>query len=174
MKDFSLAFQQHERWLRTVLYARIQDRSAVEDLLQEVWIKLFKHRASLDVPDGLAPWLYRVALREVLMHRRKLGRRKERWRQHAESCGVTADASGTDPLAWMIDEELRDTVHEALQRVAAQDREILLLKHWESYTYQQIAERLGLPLDTVVYRLARARRRLRAEILTCQRSVIEP
>ena len=133
-------------------------------MFQDIAIKLLGQRASLRDPQSVGPWLYRVALREVLIYRRRLGRRRNHLRQFCElrAAEKTADI---DPLQWMIAEESRLLVRQALADLGAQDREILLLKHTENCTYRQIADRLGLHLDTVVYRLRRARGRLRARIL---------
>jgi RNA polymerase sigma-70 factor (ECF subfamily) len=51
-----------------------------------------------------------------------------------------------------------------LYGLSAQDREILMLKHSERWTYREIAEYLGISADKVVYRLARARARLRQRL----------
>ena len=58
----------------------------------------------------------------------------------------------------------------ALREMAAEDREILALKHLDGLSYRELAERLGVPEGTVMSRLYRARERLRQSVNTCQKS----
>ena len=67
--------------------------------------------------------------------------------------------------------ELRQTVREALQTLAPKDREILLLKYTEDWSYHQLAAHLGIGHSAVEARLHRARQRLRDRLI--QTSVSE-
>src|SRR5580704_9919043 len=85
----------HSRWLRTVIAARSRDASAVDEVYQEVALAVVKQEA--DVPDArVAPWLYRIAVRQALLYRRRLGR--QRRLQANFSLGRPADAEAAlDP-----------------------------------------------------------------------------
>jgi RNA polymerase sigma-70 factor (ECF subfamily) len=72
----------------------------------------------------------------------------------------------------MMAEETGRLLREMIARLPPQDREMLLLKHAHRWTYQQIADHLGLPFDTVVYRLARARLRARRLLAASQRDAV--
>lgn len=56
----------------------------------------------------------------------------------------------------------KEDIEEALLRLGAEDREIILLKYIDGLTYRSVADRLEIPIGTVMSRLYHARRRLRA------------
>lgn len=154
----------HGRWLRTVILARTGEAQGVEDVFQEVAMAAVRQRAPLADPTKVCGWLYQLAVRQSLLYRRQLGRRRRiqrRW--------VDAQDSGTavryDPASWLMRVEQQDLVRRALAQLAPRDREILLLKYSEDWSYQQLAQQLGVSQSAVEARLHRARQRLR-QLLT--------
>jgi RNA polymerase sigma-70 factor (ECF subfamily) len=115
--------------------------------------------------EKAAPWLYRLAVRQTLLYRRKHGRRRKlidrvaRRNQPSE-----ADNRDPDPLAWLLAEERRRQVREAMSRLGRHDAEILMLKYIEEWSYRELAEHLGVSESAVEARLHRARQRLRTEL----------
>src|SRR5688572_24307173 len=76
--DWAAALARHGRWLRQVILCRLGERQAVEEVMQEV--SLAAAAAPHDGTVGsaqVAPWLYRVTVRQVLVYRRKSGRRRK-------------------------------------------------------------------------------------------------
>jgi RNA polymerase sigma-70 factor (ECF subfamily) len=160
---------QHERWLRTVIVARTGDPQAVDEVLQEVALAVMRHAPRSVDSANLAPWLYRVAVRQSLLHRRKLGRQR-RLRESAARrwSDVEAGGSDADPLSWLIADERRQMIRHALTRLARRDAEILLLKYTENWSYRQLAEHLGVSASAIESRLGRARERFRSQLANLQ------
>lgn len=75
-----------------------------------------------------------------------------------------SDNRTADPLSWLLTEERRGQVHDALAKMPKRDAEILLLKYTEDWSYHAIAEHLGVSESAVETRLHRARHRLRTEL----------
>lgn len=162
--EWQLVWQEHAGWLRTVLRARVKDDLIADELLQAVNVSAWTHRNQLSDDSRVGPWLYRIALRQVLMFWRREGRRRQRFKPLDLGWDGACDR-GDDPLTWLARTEVHEQVRQALALMCAQDREILMLKHSEQWTYRQIADYLGLTMDTVVHRLARARNRLRKQLV---------
>jgi RNA polymerase sigma factor (sigma-70 family) len=158
--DWAAALAAHDRWLRTAVLARLGERQAVDEVLQEVALAAVAQRAPLDDPAKVAGWLYRLAVRQVLMYRRKCGRR-HRIDGHYAALRAEAGAAAPDPLEWLVSVERRHLVREALARLPRRDAEILLLKYTEDWTYRDLADHLGIGESAVEARLHRARGRLR-------------
>ena len=133
------AIADHDRWLRTAVFARLADQQ-------------------------FGAWLYRVAIRQALLYRRKRSRERSRIRTYAERTGAGTGTAANDPLRWILDDEQARLVQRALQRLVARDRELLLLKYSEGWSCSQLAERLGVSVTAVETRLHRARQRLRHEL----------
>jgi RNA polymerase sigma-70 factor (ECF subfamily) len=138
--------------------ARRGGRQTADDLFGEVWLQAYVARATYDPARGARlPWLYGIA-RNVL---------RGHWRnRHTDE--VVLPNPPTDPWADADDrlaaaqqfEELR----RALQRLGADEREVLLLVAWERLTPAEVADVLDIPQGTARSRLHRARHLMRAQI----------
>lgn len=161
----------HEGWLRAVVRARVRDDGVVDEVMQEVFLAAARHETPAD-RAGSGRWLYRVAVRQALLYRRRLGRARRlaaRYRRNGSPQRRTTQ--GGDPLQWLLDEERRQRVRTALEQLPARDAEILLLKYTQDFNYGRLAEYLSISRAAVEARLHRARQRLRAALI--QKSVVE-
>jgi RNA polymerase sigma-70 factor (ECF subfamily) len=163
--DWSQLLVQHDRWLRTVIYARLGSSEGVDEVLQEVALAAVRQRAPIADVTKVAPWLYRLAVVQSLLYRRTHGRRRKLIDRYVTRWPLTEhDVGAPDPLAWLLADERRRQVREAVKRLAPRDAEILLLKYTEEWNYNQLATRLGISHSAVETRLHRARARLRNEL----------
>jgi RNA polymerase sigma-70 factor (ECF subfamily) len=157
--DWGSALSAHDRWLRVAVLARLGERQAAEEVLQEVALAAVAQRAPLADTSKLGAWLYRLAVRQTLLYRRRQGRRHRLVNRYAQHNGESRNAP--DPLGWLLLDERRRLVREALARLPRRDAEILLLKYTEDWSYRELAAHLGLTEAAVEARLFRARGRLR-------------
>jgi RNA polymerase sigma-70 factor (ECF subfamily) len=160
--DWPAMLAEHGRWLRTVVLARVGDYAAVDDVLQEVAATAIEKGHQLRDPSRAAPWLYRLAVVGALQYRRRQGRRRKLIdRFAARHLPSESDSREADPLDWLLADERKSLVRRALSHLPQRDAEILLLKYTEDWSYQQLAERLGLSTSAVEARLHRARQKMR-------------
>ncbi|HUG67318.1 MAG TPA: sigma-70 family RNA polymerase sigma factor [Pirellulaceae bacterium] len=163
--DWQAALAQNDRWLRTIVYSRLRDRDAVNDVMQEVALAVVRQSSPLSDASKIAPWLYRLAVRQVLLFYRKFGRQRKLLDGYAERFeSVAARETNADPLDWLLASERRQMVRVAVERLAPLDAEVLLLKYTENWSYDEIARHLGVSHGAVESRLHRARQRLREEL----------
>lgn len=164
--DWAAAVAEHRRWLRTVVYSRVGDVHAVDEILQEVTLAAVAQSAEAAEVANVQAWLYRVAVRQSLLWRRQLGREKRRTQGWADRRRQLPETNGhtLDPLRWLLVDEERELVRQALEQLKPRDRELLLLKYTEHWTCRELAERLGINTSAVETRLERARRRLRTAL----------
>ena len=174
----------HRGWLSAVIFARVRDHDAVEEVLQETALA-----ASVAAQRGIGPtddtgqkrWLYRVALRQSMLYRRNQGRNKHKNNGYAIHLSQVATATGSEashkteqdrnnPLAILLATEKSDLVQRAMQRLSNADCEILFLKYTENWSCGDMASRLGVSLSAVKSRLLRARGNLRRELLSMNHS----
>ncbi|MBX6312375.1 MAG: RNA polymerase sigma factor [Isosphaeraceae bacterium] len=170
--DWAAALAEHDRWLRTAVLARLGERQAVDEVMQEVALAAVAQRAPLADPSKVGAWLYRLAIRATLLYRRRCGRQHklaDRFARRLRDTGGPAPEA--DPLDWLVRVERDRLVGEALARLPRRDAEILLLKYTEGWSYRDLAAHLGLSESAVEARLHRVRRRLRDEL--ARRSAIE-
>ena len=163
--DWAAALARHERWLRTVVRARLGERQAVDEVMQEVSLAAVAQAAPLANPNKLGAWLYRLAVRQVLLYRRGRGRSRKLVDGYARRTEVGNGAgAGADPLGWLLADERAELVRRAMARLPPRDAEVLSLKYTEHWSYRDLAAHLGVSEAAVEARLHRARARLRAEL----------
>jgi RNA polymerase sigma-70 factor (ECF subfamily) len=162
--DWPAVLAAHDRWLRSVVYVRVGEPQAVDEVMQEVSLAAVRQQAPITDADKVAPWLYRLAVRISLLYRRKQGRRRKLVEGYARQQRPMDRQREPDPLDWLLAEERRERVRIALAQLPRRDAEILLLKYTEDWSYRQLAERLGASPSAIEARLHRARQRLRAEL----------
>jgi RNA polymerase sigma-70 factor (ECF subfamily) len=75
--DWQAALAEHDRWLRTVVLARAGEVQAVDEIMQEVSLAAVRQSAPLADAAKVAPWLYRLAVTQALLYRRRQGRRRK-------------------------------------------------------------------------------------------------
>lgn len=163
--DWSSVLAEHSLWLRTVVCARLGEPQAIDEVMQDVALAALRQQAPLHDPAKVGAWLYRLAVRQTLLYRRKLGRRRKLVDRYVRfgRAGMAGEDQA-DPLDWLLAKERRAQVGKAMTRLPRRDLEILLLKYTEDWSYKALAEHLGVSHSAVETRLHRARQRLRSEL----------
>ena len=185
--DWPEMLRHHEPWLRKVLRCRISDAHAVDDLFQEIAVAVFrqleirdhaKHsqgaqtnqdRSELkktlpENPEKVGPWLYRVAIRQAINFHRKQSRKS----QPQIVSDLVVPSTSPEPLDWMLHQESDQTLARCIEQLNHSDREILMLKFTEHWSYQQLADHLGISVRAVEHRLLKARKKLRELLVSAQ------
>lgn len=163
--DWEAALSEHDRWLRTIVRSRVGEAAAVDEVMQEVALAAVRQAAPLSDATKVGPWLYRLAVRQSLLYRRKIGRQKKLTQRYTDKFRPTeTDHRRPDPLSWILASERQKMIRIALDRLLPNDREILLLKYTESWSYHEIADHLGVSHSAVEARLHRARQRMKSEL----------
>ena len=167
--DWQRELSEHRRWLATVLRARGVEVHALDEVLQEVHIAAVKHADRLRDPTKVAPWLYRIAVTCALQYRRRLGRGKRLIERYAAEQSTQFEP---DPLDWLLADEQRRIVREAIASLPPRDAELLLLKYTEDWSYRQLAEHFGVTVSSIESRLHRAREKMRQALARLAPEVI--
>jgi len=136
-------------------YARLMgDRGVSEDLVQEVFLRILRYRASYQPGTPFRPWIYQIARNARFDHYRKSPPRE---REAFDPERLRA-AAPPDPAQQEQEAEL---LHRALGELSDDKREILILARFQELKYTEIAGLLGCELNTVKTRVHRALQDLR-------------
>lgn len=152
-----------------LVYGILADSADAADVTQEVFLRVFRGIRGFRRSSSLKTWLYRVAVRQALNHRRWC------WRHHRQQVSIDAEEDGKRPMLDLKDaeatpfeqcatHEMQATVRRALATVPATFRSAVILRDLEGLSYEEIAEVLEVSVGTVKSRILRGRRMLK-EIL---------
>jgi RNA polymerase sigma factor (sigma-70 family) len=159
---FAALYDRYAAQLYRYAYQRVGPQAA-EDVVADTFLAAFGQRASydLDRPDA-RPWLFGILTRKLARHHRQ---ERAAYRALARSAPDTVVDGPADQVAARVTAAAaRGQLASALARLAAVDRDVLLLFGWGQLSYDEIATALGIPLGTVRSRLNRARRKVRAAL----------
>src|SRR6266699_4742302 len=132
-----------------------------EDVVQEAYLRAFKHFRSFDGSDG-RPWLLAIVRNTCYT-----------WMQHNRSPELTIrldeqlheiESKDLNPEALLLQSADSQMVRQALEDLPVEFREVIVLREFEGLSYKQIADVAEIPVGTVMSRLARARKRLQQSL----------
>lgn len=135
-----------------------QDRSEAEDLVQETYAKALRGFSSFQPGTNFRAWIYRILRNTFLTSRTGL---KVASTTIELDDAADAIAETQTPESIFLDLSQQKILREAIDALPLHYREVLLLCDVEDMSYKEIAETIGIPLGTVMSRLARARGELR-------------
>ena len=151
---FEQLVRHYDPMLRALAYRLLGDRAAMDDALQEAYVKAFRGLAGFRSDAGLGTWLYRITYRTCLDHLRAEGRRRT---TSMDAITPAADPS-RDPARVATE---RADLARALDALPPDQRAAVLLVDAEGLDYTAAAEILGVAAGTIASRLSRARTALR-------------
>lgn len=149
----------------------VENQADASDVLQDVFMKVFKGIKGFNGDSSLKTWIYRIAVHEASNHRRSWIRRH--WREpisvddtESPSAAAAADSASSERRPDQVFEqaEREVVVKQALASLAPPYRAVVVLREIEGLPYDEIAQVLGLAEGTVKSRLLRGRELLRRKL----------
>lgn len=163
--DWAKTLDENQTWLRTVIAARVGEAEGVEEVFQEVSLAAVRQKAPIHDPAKVAPWLYRLAVIHSLLYRRKIGRKKKLIDRFTQKIPISEhDQRQKEPLEWLLAQERKKMVADAMSRLPKPVQEVLLLKYIHDWSYKEMAEKLGMTVSAIQAKLHRARGMLKKEL----------
>jgi len=160
-EGFSLLLRTYQGRVYRRAYSFLRNHDDALDATQDVFLRVLPAISRFRAGSSLWPWLRRITTNTCLNRLRAKANSPETlaWDHAVEELEATPDWH--DPQAVLELASDRDTLDRALAKLPAPYRVVVLLRHEEDMTYEQIAEVTNLPLGTVKTYLFRARKALR-------------
>ena len=162
----------HRDTVYGTLLTMVGDADMAEELAQEAFIKAFTGIANFREDSSFSTWLVQIAIHGARDYRRRMSRlRKNRVvsldalrEAKRYELEPVDDRRRADPVSRVEGREEATFVREALAELPPEYREVLLMKHFENWSYEQIAEATGDTVGTLKVRAHRARRMLKEHL----------
>jgi len=159
----------YQRPIFNLVSRLLRDPDEACDVVQEVFLKVFRKVGAFRGDSSLKTWIYRVAVNEAHNYRRWNGRHRGQevgleGGQDSRSYAEVLPAAGDSPYEYVLDREKHRLIEAALSRLNPGFRSVIVLRDIEDLSYEEIAEILRIPMGTVKSRILRGREALRREL----------
>jgi len=165
MEAFKTLFHRYRGPLFNFLLRRVRDRGRAEEIYQDTWSKVIERCAEFRGDAKFSTWLYTIARNACVDHQRKM-----KFRRHASLDEAQGSASrpmverlanpGLAPDQLALGEALRERIARAVEELPEEQREVFLLRQLQGLGFKEVAEVLGVPVNTVKSRMRYALERL--------------
>ena len=163
---YELLIVQYQQPVYNLIYRLLNNPSDANDVVQEVFLKVFRNIGSFRGQSSLKTWIYRIAVNEAHNHRRWFGRHRKQEiglerDDDDRSYQDTLSDPGRSPFDVAADEEAHNILDSAMQGLNPTFRAAVVLRDMEDLSYEEIADILQINLGTVKSRIMRGREALR-------------
>ncbi len=162
---FEVLVGRYTRLAGAIAYNVLGDYAAAADAVQEAFLKVHESAADLREPERFKSWLYgvvRTCALDAVRRRRRRPATSLTALDGAEN--EVVDAGLSEPAAGLERQEVERAVLDAVRELPESYREVVVLKYLDERSYKEIAEILGITIETIESRLFRARRLLKTKL----------
>src|SRR5437764_3847443 len=156
-----------------VAYRMLGDSAEASDIVQEIFLKVFRNIGGFKGEAALKTWIFRIAFSEIL-NRLRWWKRRHRFatvslddQPNGSGTGVAQTVASSSPTPEQVlqSKEQETAIQQALGRLSREHRSIIVLRAIQGFSYNEIADVLGVSIGTVKSRLARARADLKQALM---------
>ena len=170
---FELLIEKHQTSIYNLVYRMLGNTEEAEDLVQEVFITVFKQIHNFRGDSSLGTWIYRIASNHCINRKKYLARRKhynkrsyfdlEDKDQPANGAGdIHGQLPRPDEMAEGL--QMERIMQKAISSLDEEQRLVLVLRDIQNLSYEQIEDIVGVPSGTIKSRLHRARMNLKEKL----------
>lgn len=162
-ESFEELVRRYQRPIINYVYRMLNNYDASLDVTQEVFIKVYNSLARYSSDYKFSTWLYRIAHNAAIdyMRRNSVNQQSLETENADGSYQLQIESTNPNPEQMRERSEWRTEIEAVVRCLPAVYRELILLRHGQDLSYDEIAEITNLPLGTVKNRLFRAREMMR-------------
>jgi len=160
---FRFLVAKHQRLVLHVVGRVVQQQDEVEDICQEVFIKVFKTLNRFRGDSRLSTWIAKIAYNTSITHIRKRNRRGEQSYDEQPGLIIAEEDKGLNQYS-VEKEEAKRYLLECIEQLPVNYRTVLTLFHLEEFSYKEIEQITEMPEGTIKSYLSRARKILKEKL----------
>ena len=153
MEEFETIFQQYKNMVYRTACLTLNDRSEADDVLQDVFVKVYRLGMSFDPQKGsLATWIRRITVNECISKQQKSGK----YRYSLDEMHQNGHHPDEESVEFDEKLQMKLSIEEMLQSLSGKYRAALMLRYIDDLSYEEISKTLSIPLGTVKSRISAA------------------
>jgi RNA polymerase sigma-70 factor (ECF subfamily) len=152
-------FDKYHKKVYRIAYGVVRQREEALDIVQEVFVKLFRSIKNFRGKSHFYTYLYRMVMKTAIDHARKTGKQIISSLDEEGSFEPSDDLE-KGPERILLQKELEERVKLAMDKLPAEQRAALIFRDVEGLSYQEMAEAMGCSIGTVMSRLHYGRKRI--------------
>ncbi len=159
-KVFEQVFKSNFKALHAYAFTILKDEMVAEDIVQQVFYKLWERRAQTEITQSMSAYLYRMVYNDSLnfIKHQKVKAAHQSYAKHTMS-------EGTEHISKkLVAKELSGKIQVALNKLPEQCRTIFQMSRFEELKYKEIAEKLNLSVKTIENQMGKALKIMRTEL----------
>ena len=158
----------HWRKVFNLAYKFVGRHDEAEDLTQDIFLKIFKALHTFDRRANFQTWLISISRNLCIDHYRSVRKERETMARDVDAADLAPVSRDRGPYAELEQVDLRNLIRVALAELPPALREAVVLRDLQEFSYQEIADKLGLPEGTVKSRINRGRLELARQLRRLQ------
>jgi len=158
--EFEHVFKTHFRALLSYAFTFVREESAAEEIVQNMFYKIWEKRERLNITQSLKAYLYQSVYNESLNYLKHLKVKKE----HQSYIMASSDEGEISSSKTLMIKELESKIAETLKQLPEQCRTIFQMSRFENLKYREIASQLGLSIKTVENQMGKALKIMRTQL----------
>jgi RNA polymerase sigma-70 factor (ECF subfamily) len=168
--------RQHWRKVFNLAYKFVGRHDEAEDLTQDIFLKIFKALKTFDRRANFQTWLISISRNLCIDHYRSVRKERETMARDVDASELVPVSRERGPHGELEQGDLKHLIRLALAELPATLRQAVVLRDLQEFSYQEIADQLGLPEGTVKSRINRGRLELARQLrrLQAQGTVVRP
>ena len=168
MDEILASIEKYRDQFHRFVQRTVWDSSVAEDVFASAVLAAYENRDRFTPGTNFRAWMFKILVNKCFVANREAMRRRDALGGDAVDLVAAQDSPALadavkDPHGFF--EQCGEEVYQAFRRLSTAQRTCILLKDVERFSYQEIAETLGMPAGTVMTHLARGRGALRKELL---------
>jgi RNA polymerase sigma-70 factor (ECF subfamily) len=152
-------FEKYQKKVYRIAFGVVRQREEALDIVQEVFIKLFRSIKNFKGRSQFYTYLYRMTMNTAIDHARKTGKQSMSSLDE-EGSFEPSDELEKGPERILLQKELEERVKLAMEKLPPEQRAAIIFKDVEGLSYQEMAEAMGCSIGTVMSRLHYGRKRM--------------
>jgi len=166
-KAFEILVQRFKNPLTNFVYRFLGDYDSCADIVQDTFVKVYRYKDSYSSLAKFSTWIYKIAHNAAIDHLRRVSTRDQSLTIESDGAEYEIPLKSAKPTPEQESErrERRTEIEAVVGQLPLAYRNLILLRHSQDMSYDEIAEVTGLPLGTVKNRLFRAREMMREQFI---------